>query len=274
MRVRVTAPEPRPQVPVHLSTSSVYPEGPGYCFDLAQRLGYDGVEVMVWSDEDTQEAKPLLALSELHGLPIGAIHAPTLLLSQRLWGWDPWGKIDRSLQLARDVGAPVVVVHPPFRWQPRYARNFVEGVAARASESGVMIAVENMFPWRVGALDLKAYLPAHDPTDLDYAHVTLDVSHAGTSGSDAVEMFARLGSRVRHVHLGDSIGTFKDEHLVPGRGVQPCAQLLNRLVSSGYQGVVSLEVGTRKVDRDQREVDLEAALRFSRTHLSAPAVTG
>ncbi|MGB3828017.1 MAG: sugar phosphate isomerase/epimerase [Ornithinimicrobium sp.] len=262
----------RPSVPVHLSTSSVYPQGPGYCFDLAERLGYDGVEIMVWSDEITQEAKPLIALSHLHTMPIGAIHAPTLLLSQRLWGWDPWGKIDRSLALANDVGAPVVVVHPPFRWQHRYADDFVEGVARRARDSGVMIAVENMFPWRVGATEVQAYLPAHDPTELPYDHITFDISHAGTSGTDALLMLQQLGSRVRHIHLGDSNGTFKDEHLVPGRGVQRCAEVLQHLVRADYQGVVSLEVSTRKVDRVQRELDLEEALAFARTHLVAPAV--
>ncbi len=269
----MSADRPSPLVPVHLSTSSVYPEGPGYCFDLAERLGYDGVEVMVWSDEVTQEAKPLIALSRLHGMPIGAIHAPTLLLAQRLWGWDAWGKIDRSLDLARDVGAPVVVVHPPFRWQSRYAEGFVEGVATRARDSGVTIAVENMFPWRVGSTELQAYLPAHDPTDLPYEHLTFDVSHAGTAGSDALLMLQELGPRVAHVHLGDSFGTFKDEHLVPGRGVQRCAEVLQHLVHSNYAGVVSLEVSTRKVDRAQREFDLEESLAFARTHLSTPAVT-
>jgi sugar phosphate isomerase/epimerase len=263
----VPSPE-SPRIPVHLSTSSVYPEGPGYAFDLAERLGYDGIEVMVWSDEVTQEAKPLMALSRLHQLPIGAIHAPTLLLSQRLWGWDPWGKIDRSLVLAKDVGAPLVVVHPPFRWQGRYARGFVDGVARRAARSGIRIAVENMFPWRVGATHLQAYLPDHDPTDEAYEAITFDVSHAATAGQDALSMVRGLGARLAHVHLGDSTGTFKDEHLVPGRGTQRCAEVLQHLVAADYQGVVSLEVGTRKVDRVQREVDLEESLSFARTHLA------
>ena len=43
-------------IPVHLSTSSVYPENAAYAFDLAERLGYDGVEIMVWTDPVTQEA--------------------------------------------------------------------------------------------------------------------------------------------------------------------------------------------------------------------------
>ena len=41
-------------IPVHLSTSSVYPENAAYAFDLAERLGYDGVEIMVWTDPVTQ----------------------------------------------------------------------------------------------------------------------------------------------------------------------------------------------------------------------------
>lgn len=229
---------------------------------------------MVWTDEVTQEAKPLMALSRLHGLPIGAIHAPTLLLSQRLWGWDPWGKIDRSITLAHDVGAPTVVVHPPFRWQRQYAAGFIEGVARRSAERGITIAVENMFPWRVSTGSIAAYLPDHDPTDLPYADVTFDISHAGTAGSDALEMLQRLGSRVAHVHLGDSTGTFKDEHLVPGRGTQRCAEVLSALASSDYAGVVSLEVSTRKADREQREVDLAEALDFACTHLAAPAAHG
>ncbi|MGB3687384.1 MAG: sugar phosphate isomerase/epimerase [Ornithinimicrobium sp.] len=258
-------------IPVHLSTSSVYPEGPGYGFDLAERLGYDGIEVMVWTDEVTQEAKPLMALSRLHELPIGAIHAPTLLLAQRLWGWDPWGKIDRSIELARDVGAPTVVVHPPFRWQRQYAAGFIQGVAQRNGKHNISLAVENMFPWRVSTGNIAAYLPDHDPTELPYDNVTLDISHAGTAGSDPLQMLKQLGSRVAHVHLGDSNGTFKDEHLVPGRGTQPCAEVLSALAHSDYAGVVSLEVSTRKKDRDQREVDLAEALEFARKHLAVGA---
>lgn len=262
---------PKPQaVPVHLSTSSVYPKGPGYCFDVARRLGYDGVEVMVWTDPVTQQAAPLKALSAAHNLPIGAIHAPTLLIAQRLWGWDPWGKIDRSIELAHQVGAPTVVIHPPFRWQGKYAEGFVEGIAKRSQGSDVALAVENMFPWRVGSAELAAYLPSYDPGYQTYEHLTFDISHAGTAGSDALEMMQRLGDRVAHVHLGDSNGTFKDEHLVPGRGVQRCAEVLQHLAQSGFSGVVTLEVNTRKVPHGQREVDLAEALSFARTHLGSP----
>lgn len=254
-------------IPVHLSTSSVYPENAAYAFDLAGRLGYDGVEIMVWTDPVTQEAGALNALARLHGLSIGAIHAPTLLLAQRLWGWEPWGKVERALDLAGEVGAQCVVVHPPFRWQRGYAENFVEGVAQRQEKWGIKIAVENMFPWRSGVNSMQAYLPGPDPRDFPYGDVTLDISHAATAGTDALELARDLGERVSHVHLGDSTGSFKDEHLVPGRGTQKCAEVLRHLVDTNFRGIVSVEVGTRKLHRAKRERALAESLAFARQHL-------
>lgn len=254
-------------IPVLLSTSSVYPENAAYAFDLAERLGYDGIEVMVWTDPVTQEPGALNALAALHGIPVGAVHAPTLLLSQRLWGWSPWGKVDRAIQLAVEVGAGSVVLHPPFRWQREYAVGFVEGVAEREAATGMTLAVENMFPWRARNSEMQAYLPGWDPRDFPYAHVTLDLSHAATAGLDSLELWDDLGPRVAHVHLGDGSGSYKDEHLVPGRGNQPCDRLLARLTESGYPGSVGVEVSTRKLTPDQREADLAEALRFARRHL-------
>ncbi|HLS46254.1 MAG TPA: sugar phosphate isomerase/epimerase [Ornithinicoccus sp.] len=253
--------------PVLLSTSSVYPENTAYAFDLAERLGYDGIEVMVWTDPLTQEGGALQALSALHDLPIRAIHAPTLLLAQRLWGWEPWAKIDRSVQMAEEVGAEVVVIHPPFRWQRDYAEGFVEGIAARQRDTGVRLAIENMFPWRARSSEMQVYRPHWDPVAQAYEHVTLDASHASTSSLDCVELLHRLGDRVSHVHLGDGTGSFKDEHLVPGRGNQPVDKLLRQLVEQGYAGAVTLEVGTRKRSVAEREADLAEALEFARTHL-------
>ena len=64
-------------------------------------------------------------------------------------------------------------------------------------------------------------------------------------------------------------GAPKDEHLVPGRGGQPCAEILELLAHNGYQGSVVVEISTRSVDREQREVDLAEALSFARLHLAA-----
>ena len=60
---------------IALSTASTYPGRCASSFALARQLGYDGMEVMVWTDPVTQEAGALSALAELHQMSIGAIHA-------------------------------------------------------------------------------------------------------------------------------------------------------------------------------------------------------
>ena len=258
---------PQRRIPVGLSTSSVFPAGAEEAFRLAQKIGYDGVEVMVSYPKDSQDPALLREYSQRYQQPILSLHAPTLFFLQGLWGRDAWIKIERTVEIAKELEVPTIVAHPPFRWQGRYARGFVEGVRALEEEHGIAIAVENMYPWRLGVRELLNYLPDHDPTDEEYSHVTVDLSHAATAGDDALEMIERLGDRLTHLHLADGSGkTTKDEHLPPGEGNQPCAEVLRRLANRGWEGSVLLEVTTSS-NAEVRERTLRQSLAFARHHL-------
>ena len=273
------APPPAPVVrlptaQVALSTASVYPESTADAFEIAARLGYDGVEVMVWTDPVSQDVDALRRLSDYHGVPVLALHAPCLVITQRVWGTDPWAKLVRARDAAERCGARTVVVHPPFRWQREYARQFVSGIEQMAGETDVRFAVENMFPLRARGREVTAYAPDWDPTLEDFRDFTLDLSHTSVSRSDALAMAATMGDRLSHVHIADGSGTSRDEHLVPGRGTQPCAELLEGLAGRGFDGLVVVEVNTRKADdRAEREADLAEALAFTRLNLAAPLET-
>ncbi len=261
-----------PSAKVALSTASTYPESTASAFEIASRLGYDGVEVMVWTDPVSQDIDALRRLSDYHQIPILAIHSPCLIITQRVWGTDPWGKLQKAQAAAEKLGASTVVVHPPFRWQRDYAREFISGIATMAGETDVRFAVENMFPLRARGRTIVPYAPDYSPVDQDFSHVTLDLSHTAVSQSDALAMATTLGERLAHVHMADGSGTAKDEHLVPGRGTQPCAELLERLAETGYTGLVVVEVNTRKAEsRADREADLAEALAFTRLNMAAPA---
>ena len=266
-----------PAIPVVLSTSSVYPERTPDAFEAAARLGYDGLEVMVYTDPVSQSADALARLVDYHQVPVLAVHAPGLLLTQLVWGREPWAKLVRAKDLAERLGAKTVVVHPPFRWQRDYTRGFEEGIRRMSEETDVVFAVENMFPIRAGASEVSGYTPHWDPTKLDVPNVTLDLSHTAASASDAIVMANDIGSRLAHVHLADgtgvSSGPVPDEHLVPGRGRQPCAELLRGISATGYAGMVVAEVNTRRaVTRDERLADLTETLNFARTHLASVPV--
>ena len=259
------------QAKVGLSTSSVYPETTSSGFELARRLGYDGVEVMVGIDPVAADIDAVEKLRDYHQVPVLAIHSPCLLITQRVWGTDPWAKLERSAEAARRLDADVVVVHPPFRWQRDYARGFVDGVRRLADETGILFCVENMYPWRTPGGELKAYMPGWDPTELDYADLTLDFSHASTANQQSLDLARSWGSRLRHIHLTDGSGSVKDEHLVPGRGDQQAGRVLQYLAETDFTGHVVLEVNSRKSgSRAQREADLAESLAFARLHLAAP----
>jgi sugar phosphate isomerase/epimerase len=253
-----------------LSSASVYPENTSHAFAYAARLGYDAVEVMVSIDPLSQSAARIRSLSEYHELPVCAVHAPCLLITQRVWGNDHWDKLERSAAMAHEVGADVVVVHPPFRWQKEYAAGFVEGIAALEERTGIAFAVENMYPWRATSRrEMQVYVPGWDPSEEGYANTTIDLSHAATARSDPVDMARRLGPRVRHIHLTDGSGSAKDEHLVPGRGSQPCGELLEHLAEVDFAGHIVVEINTRKAGtRQAREADLLESLAFARLHFA------
>ncbi len=252
---------------IGLSTASVYPESTASGFELASRLGYDGVELMVGIDPLSTQIDAIQRLVDYHQLPVLAVHSPCLLITQRVWGTEPWGKLERSAEAAVTLGADVVVVHPPFRWQRDYARGFVEGIARLEAETGVIFAVENMYPWRAPGKGLQAYAPSWDPTEQDYAHTTLDLSHSSTAGQDCVELARKLDSRLTHIHLTDGTGSAKDEHLVPGRGTQRAADLLNLLAERDFAGHIVIEINTRRaLSRSDRETDLAESLEFTRKH--------
>jgi sugar phosphate isomerase/epimerase len=277
----------RPAIKVGLSTASVYPLRAEAAFEYAARLGYDGVELMVWSEAASQDVDAIKKLSERYRVPVLSVHAPCLLISQRVWGSNPIAKLERSVRAAEELGAQTVVVHPPFRWQRRYADGFSDQVAALEESSDVMVAVENMFPFRADRFfgadqtrermrrrgggpgpGISAFAPSYDPLDGNHAHYTLDLSHTSTAGTDALEMAERMGAGLVHLHLCDGSGSPSDEHLVPGRGTEPTAETCEMLANSHFTGHVILEVSTSSArSAHEREVMLAESLQFARTHL-------
>ncbi|NKY46556.1 sugar phosphate isomerase/epimerase family protein [Nocardia cerradoensis] len=271
-----------------LSTASVYPENTEAAFRYAADLGYDGVELMVWAEPASQNIATVQSYVRRYSVPVLAVHAPCLLISQRVWGADPVAKLERSVRAAESLGAATVVVHPPFRWQRRYAEGFAQQVGELEDSSPVVVAVENMFPMRADTLfgrrsgsarrlerrggpglSVTAFSPSYDPTDTGFRHYTLDLSHTATAGMDALTLADRMGSGLAHLHLADGRGAAHDEHLIPGEGAQPCVEVCEALVRNGFRGHAVIEVNTQNARTTaDRAAMLGRSLRFARTHLN------
>lgn len=133
-----------------------------------------------------------------------------------------------SLELAAEIGAEVVVLHPgrvpPQAWVDRcealYAFEIDQlgPVADRAAALGVRIAYENISPnprviaGQETSYSLDPRLLAGQLARLDHAAVVacLDISHAqqgaGLWGFDMREACVALGPWIGHIHFSDSTG--------------------------------------------------------------------
>jgi sugar phosphate isomerase/epimerase len=231
------------------------------------------MEIMVTGSDKTRDAVHLSELSKKYNLPILSIHAPTLILMPFVWGRDPEIKLRRTAEFASLLKAETVVVHPPFRWQHEYTNEFLSVVRHASKESGVTIAVENMFPWRIRGKEHAIYRPTWDEITDDADALTFDFSHAALSGIDTLQNFKDLSPKLHHIHLCDGRGVKQnsdegktwDEHLAPGQGNQPITEALQYLASTGWDGNIITEVNTRKYRSSARKIEvLKGAADYAR----------
>jgi sugar phosphate isomerase/epimerase len=231
-------------------------------FRLVAEAGFTGVEVMVTKDPASQDGRQMHALANEHGLTIGAIHAPCLLLTRKVWGTDPVGKVRRAAEVARAAEVPLVVMHPPYKWQMGYRRWLEQGLPALKERTGVTVAIENMFPVRVG----RRSVTFHANQDLEELEglpdLVLDTSHAAVAEHDLTDVRGWFADRLRHVHLSDNAGKGWDSHLPPGEGILPLGAFMDDLRAHGYSGSVSLEVDLRRyLTDDERLATVMVSMR-------------
>jgi sugar phosphate isomerase/epimerase len=242
-------------------------------FALIADAGFTGVEVMVTKDPATQDPHVLRELADEHELRLEAIHAPFLLITRKVWGSDPVAKIYRAIELAEESGTPLVVVHPPYRWQGAYRRWLDDQLPGIERSTGVRVAMENMFPVRVRGHTVGTFHAKQTIEELEgFPDVVLDTSHAAVAGLDLLEALRRLSGRLAHVHLSNNAGKGWDSHLPVDEGVLPLDGFLDALAADGFGGAISLELDLRRFLADDGALRdaLVRNLEFCEARLTAP----
>jgi sugar phosphate isomerase/epimerase len=253
--------------------------GPFWAFELEQAMdhlaaaGFTEIELMVTRDPSTQEPDLPLQLAEERGLKISSVHGPFLVITKSVWGLDPIAKIERGAEMCRALGAATLIVHPPFLWESNYARWLKEEAPAFEEETGVMVAVETMYPKWVAGRRMRAYRWLA-PGELAQAchRVALDTSHLAVARADLLDAYETLAPKLVHVHLSDNDLDGRDGHLQLGRGRLPLDRLLDELRRDGYDGTVSLELSVRGYLERPKELVamLERNRAYVEEHLSRP----
>ncbi len=289
---------PRRAATIALSTGSAYTYGLSRVFHLAADAGYEGVEVIVDERWDTRQEAYLNRIARGTGVAILSIHGP--FPSQRVAGWpsDEVGRVAEAVRLCEATGARTLNLHLPERFQvaavTAMGRRFLVpfggatpsmhrfgewltggGLDEVQASTKVQIVVENLPMRRVFGRRLHAHRYNDWESFRQFRAVCLDTTHLGTTGADLLEIAARLGVRIAHVHLSDYDG--RNEHLMPGRGTLPLEPFVQWLGRRHFAGTIVVELtphGLPAHDEARLRAEFARAREFVAAAFQAGATMG
>ncbi len=258
-----------------LSTGSLYTYGLDRIFALAAEAGFDGIEVLVDPRFDSRQPVYLRRLMERYSLPILSVHAPFHPKRLAAWPRTQPESIAATAEIARAVGADVMIVHLPRLREGAYVRWLRNDLIAwQGTHPNPVIAVENM-PlkwvrwWPVAPLDLWRMNRLEEWGA--FPHLNLDTTHLGTKGLDPLIVYERVRERVVHVHLSNARreGRRVREHLRLEDGFLQLGALLKRLAQDGYDGIATVELHPEALEAEDEEkvrFHLRQQIAFCRQH--------
>ena len=223
----------------------------GFDYETAARYiastGYDGIEIAALPrmaehlvlDNWKEQADELLAINEKYGLKFTGTEAGVLLDEDRM---------EKAFQAAAHLGIPNVNVgsggktgsEEDFQEVIRKLKILLE----KAEKYKVNLNVKP----HVGSVihDEETTLRMLDMVSSPYLGVNLDPSHLHRNGENAHEVFPKMASHVKHIHIRDCLGRDqgpgKPRLQICGRGDIDLYSYLKVIVESGYDGALSLEV--------------------------------
>lgn len=228
------------------STGPLFARPLDWACGVIAEAGYDGAELMVTQDPITQDAQRVTEACAHEGVPIDVVHGPFLLLTRRVYGTDLIEKARRSLALASDLGAELMIVHPPFRWQRSFHSWLLEDGEQEAAELGTRIGVENLYPVSMAGRQVRFHRYTEPDHLVPFPHTVLDTSHFGVAGVDIVTAWEALRANAAHLHVSDYRGYGRDSHAPLGHGLLPLAGFLQAVAADGFTGAITLELDCRR----------------------------
>ena len=197
----------------------------------------------VWPDfsaDDIARTKDILAES---GLKIVAMEAVANLIDpqQREWFYS-------ALRLAKALGVPLVSTGSGGKDTEedlRQVEAVIPEVAAQAESIGVKVSVKAHV--HAAVHDVASALRIVEAASSQWLGINYDATHLYREGEDILAAWDQLAPHVIHIHFRDLLGGADKQigppiNQVPGLGVLDLPPLLKRIVESGYQGALDLEV--------------------------------
>jgi sugar phosphate isomerase/epimerase len=211
--------------------------------------GFEGVELAclggarhVWPDMDDAAIERVKVEVAEAGLELTAIEATANLADAERRAW-----FYAALELAQKLGVPVVSTGSGGKSTPEdlaAVLTVLPEVAAEAERRQVRVSVKAHV--NAAVHNVETALQAAAAADSPWLGVNYDATHLAREGEDILEAWDRLAPHVLHIHFRDMQGGSRQigppYHQIPGLGVLDLPGLLARIVRSGYEGALDLEV--------------------------------
>ena len=212
---------------------------------------------MFAGDDWKQNVADIRSAADDSGIIISQIHSPfdMIIDSNRDEKFEDMMML-RSFEACAMLGAPWAVIHSKrfsfgitmnnYERMQDYNIRRVQKLCAQAKESGIGIALENIFPFgdglvRSGITQTTDIIETVDGAACDNLCVCLDTGHAFYDKLNPAEEARKYGSRVKVLHVHDN-GGYSDQHVAPFVGRINWDEFMKALNDIEYNGVFSLEI--------------------------------
>ena len=172
-------------------------------------------------------------------------------LTDSLFGEEPLD-LKGSVDLAVDVGAPLVVFHMggPADDEQRRAEawkrvvDYVGDALHYAEPHQVKLAVDGV--WKGWIVDTpESFLQLHEEIGSPLFGINFDPCYLTLLGLDPVEVAHMWKERIAHGHLKDHVGRDSDwEHRIPGGGEMDYGRVVQALEHIGFAEAIAIETFT------------------------------
>ena len=178
----------------------------------------------------------------------------------------------RKLEQLPDVGMPMMTMlfgdrndRADQEDQLGNAVKAYDRLGRMAEDYGVRMLIEVPHLYKIIARPEQVHW-VFDRLSCDSIGAVVDSSHWGIIGYDIDEFLARLGDRLRHIHLRDARGPDtadrrQELELTPGRGTVDFRKFGQALDAVGYTGNVSIEFEYRDMTFEAIEQEYRMGLR-------------
>ncbi|HMK46640.1 MAG TPA: TIM barrel protein [Methanocella sp.] len=211
-------------------------------FDMAERAGFDGVEMD--GSHIGPDCDRIQLLSLEHGLPIKSMIAQSPI-SYYLFDYTA------DHRAIEEVNPELLVFKVPkatvLGWPLK--KLYIDQIKKYGEKFGrSKVAIENSCRSKMSIA--RPLFNLKRLRDLAYEHdisINFDVSDCAASGMDILLSCDMLIPRIRNIHFSDYGGHNTGGHIFPGFGLLPLGMLLSRLHEYKYDGLITLEIDQREM---------------------------